>query len=54
MARIADGVYYGITDANLVSVKVGVAVENHAIKERAIGNGNGMGGAAKSIVHMMD
>ena len=54
MARVADGVYQGETDAGLVSVKVAVGVENHAIREiRILEHQNGMGSGAESIVQTM-
>lgn len=54
MARVTDGTYYGETDAGLVSVKVEVAVKDHAIEGiKIIEHQNGMGSAAESIVQTM-
>jgi uncharacterized protein with FMN-binding domain len=54
MALVTDGMYEGETNAGLVSVKVAVLVENHAIRDiRIVEHQNGMGSAAESIVGAM-
>lgn len=54
MDSVADGTYYGETDAGLVYVKLAVSVKDHAIEEiRIMEHKNGLGQAAESILWAM-
>lgn len=51
LAALADGAYTGACNNGLVSAKVEVAVQDHAIADvRILEHRNGMGKAAESIV----
>lgn len=54
MSQAADGTYEGIADAGMVSVKVSVTVENHAIvRIDIIEHKNGKGAPAEAITQDM-
>lgn len=54
MNLVADGTYYGETDAGMVFVKVSVTVKDHAIKEISIiEHKNGLGSKAEAITKDM-
>ncbi len=54
MNCVADGAYTAEADAGLVTVKVAVDVQDHAIKEiKILEHKNGRGGAAEAITGSM-
>ena len=54
LTAVSDGTYIGEYDAGMVSAKVQVTVENHAIKEiKLLEHNNDRGASAESILNHM-
>lgn len=54
MSKVADGTFYGETDAGLVVVKVGVTVKDHVIQSvEILEHKNGLGSKAEAITGTM-